>query len=76
MIGNQIYLTDCTESTIISQFATDTYVVFTGTTNSWNAGPGMPLLLHCFLQFLPTASTAACLLHLPELHDPNTPSSL
>jgi hypothetical protein len=39
-----------------------TYLVSTGITNGWSTRLGMPLLCHCFLHFLPTASTLACLL--------------
>ena len=57
------------------------YLVSTNTTNCWSAGPGMPLLLHCFLHFHPTASTMVHFIFFFSLsfcdsHDPNVPCPL
>ena len=54
----------------------DTCLVSTGITNSWSTQLGRPLLCHCFLHFLPTASTMACLLPFPDRHNFSTPTSL
>ena len=52
------------------------YLISTGSPNGWSAGPGMPLLLQCFLHFLPTDSIMASFLPFYDFHDPNVPSSL